>query len=125
MSEYDDNRPYIGGYDDIEHYNTCRGWFKHDGLLNKWMQSKGYATDYFASSKKKVSKKQEKEIDIAAEVIGVIEDTIREDLYEYAKQMEKYRSENDNYINGLQDAIRLLGGAPKKIEGESEEVEGW
>ena len=121
MVEHDDNRPYISGWDTTEHYNTCRGWFKHDGLFHAWTQDKKYPISTFGSpDEDKMTPEQKAESETAYSVISFLEDKIREELWEHAEELDKDRERMDHYINGLQDALRYLGGK-KKEEDEDDE----
>lgn len=98
----EDRRPYIGGLDDCECSNYLRGLFKHDGLfyyVKEAIKNKSDASDYF---------KDEELIDVEEKkihrVIGIIENKLREELCEYAKELETSKEAVDKYIDGLLDA---------------------
>lgn len=114
MTSESDNRPYISGWDECEHFNICKQWFKWDGLLNIWLKKKDYPTGVFGSpDEDKMSDEDKIRLETAHEVIGCIEDHVREVLWEKAEELEASRKEFDHYINGLQDALKCIG--KKKI----------
>ena len=116
----DDNRPYISGWDTCDHSNICKGWFKYGGLMHRWLQTKKYPTSTFGEpDEDKMSDEDKIRLETAHEVVGVIEDVIREELWEHAEELEESRKEFNKYIDGLQDALKLVGGV-KLVNGYQE-----
>lgn len=84
-------RPYIQGLDEIEFSNLMRNWFKHDGLGFKAL--------------KEVNKEGITEDQMFA-VISAIEDTIRNELYGYAKELEESKTKLEAFLDGVEFALR-------------------
>lgn len=101
-----DRRPYISGLDDAEFYNTMKTWFKWGGLTEhakKKIEYKEDLEDYI--DKEEVAEVTDAQI---SRVVYAIEDKIREELYEFVKELEQSRKETDNYINGILDAVQTI-----------------
>lgn len=99
----EDRRPYIGGLDECECSNYLRGLFKHDGLYHHVVaaiKNKSDKDDYFDSEDMLIEVEDKK----IQRVVGIIENKLREDLVEYANELEKCKEAVDKYIDGLLDA---------------------
>ena len=83
-------RPYIRGLDDIEFSNLMKGWFKYGGLE--------------AAAKKELN--QAISDDDIAEVISAIEGIVREELYEYAKDLAESQVKLKAFLDGVEFALR-------------------
>lgn len=98
----EDRRPYIGGLDGTDCSNYCRDLFKHGKLSDyviEAIKNKADKDDYFKDEE--LVEVEEKKIN---RVIGVIETKIREDLFEFARELDASREAVDKYIDGLLDA---------------------
>jgi len=84
-------RPYIQGLDEIEFSNLMRNWFKHGGLET--------------AALKELSRKYIP-IDRLSEVISAIEDTIRNELYGYAVELEESKTKLEAFLDGVDFALR-------------------
>jgi chromosome segregation and condensation protein ScpB len=82
-------RPYIRGLDEIEFSNLVKGWFKYGGLEAAVMRYTNQIP-----------------IEQVAEVISAIEDTVREDLYEYAKDLSESQVKLKAFLDGVDFALR-------------------
>jgi hypothetical protein len=86
-------RPYIQGLDEIEFSNLMRNWFKHDHL-------KGIA---YQNINKTLSPE---DISLVIETISALEDTIRNELYGYAKELEDSKTKLEAFLDGVDFALR-------------------
>ena len=87
-------RPYIQGLDEIEFSNLMRNWFKHGGLETTALKELG--RKYCSGIP----------IDRLSEVISAIEDTIRNELYGYAKELEESKTKLESFLDGVEFALR-------------------
>jgi len=87
-------RPYIQGLDEIEFSNLMRSWFKHGGLETTALKELGrkYSSGI--------------PVDRLSEVISAIEDTIRNELYGYAVELEESKTKLEAFLDGVDFALR-------------------
>ncbi len=85
-------RPYIGGFDDSEFYNLMKSWFKHGGLVDYARKSIENEGDTVA------------EQDIS-KIVYHLEDKIREELYEFAKELEESKTKLESFLDGVDFAL--------------------
>ena len=98
-------RPYIQGLDEIEFSNLMRNWFKYGELeavvvkkLDKSAPEHDAIPDGIAGSSYNST--------IASRVISALEDTIRNELYGYAKELEDSKTKLEAFLDGVDFALR-------------------
>jgi hypothetical protein len=97
----EDRRPYIGGLDDIE----CSNLFRHNALFY-------HVKEVIENNSDKNSYIDNEDL-VAVEdaqisrVIGIIENKLKEDLFEFAEELDRCKQANDKYIDGLLDACNI------------------
>lgn len=98
----EDRRPSIRGLDDIECSNLCRTWFKYEELfyhVKRIVDNNLDKSDYFPDFE--LAEVKEDQIH---RVLGIIEDKIRSELFEFAQELEDSTKEVNSYIDGLLDS---------------------
>jgi hypothetical protein len=101
--------PYPSGYDDCDHSNLMKTWFKHDGLLEEFKRSyKGAEKEkpeWCGDEETPVANYEVSELQ-ASIVISHLEKKIRRELWEFAEQLEESRKEVTAFIEGMEYVIR-------------------
>ena len=94
-------RPYIQGLDEIEFSNLMRNWFKH-GELEAAVSRKLSRADVQAE----LTKNDYDQIRLhLPKVISYIEDTIKNELYGYAKELEESKTKLESFLDGVEFAL--------------------
>lgn len=95
-------RPYIQGLDEIEFSNLMRNWFKHGGIeaaVTRKLSSGGVRAELTKNDYDQIKSHLPK-------IISYIEDTIRNELYGYAKELEESKTKLESFLDGVDFALR-------------------
>lgn len=109
VKEWLESQAYIGGLDEDECSSMLKDWFKWEGLRSRLFHKLGIKEN----SK---SKKIQAQILLINSILSEFEDTLREDLWEHARELEQSREKVQKFVVGLGIGHYLRSGLVDKTK---------